>query len=559
MKNILKYSKTSILLALILSFGRCDDLSELQSYGPPTSDQFWKTESDLQNAVNAIYMYSNYEEVGGRGHFWFENCSDNMVSGRNDNANANNIKNFISSANVGYIWEMWRRMYQLIAQTNSIILHAPDMTVVGDDAKNFALGQAYFFRGYGYLWLAPWFGDTRSGGIPIVKEDTPVDEIDVPRPASVLENYDMIIADLRKAADLLPSWSQLAPSDYGRPYKAAAWAFTARTALYAAQWDASYLDVVIEMCDKVIGLTGADKRDLLPDFTKLFTIENNFCSEYIFSILGNATSGPKFHGMSGQQNGWTINGKNINTWGYYQPTAELYEAYAVNDVRRDATILVPGQHIQWLGEDCHFGVNPEGISSTTQIMFRKFMCVYAPADAIGTILNTSGDNASNKLGTCVMRYADVLLMKAEALIWKNGEGDATAKGLLNQIRKRAGLLENSNATKAELKQERRLELAFEFLPSRHFDLVRWGDAQVTYAQPLHGYQRPAAEPPVDNETPEDKAAREARNAALYADFNQWNQIEAWASRTFDPIKNQVFAIPQTAINNAKNLAQNQGY
>jgi hypothetical protein len=480
-------------------------------------------------------MYSTYEETAGRGHFWFENCSDNMVTGRVGNANADNTKNFSASSNIVFIWELWQRMYELIAKTNSIILYAPDMPV-SDGAKNFALGQAYFFRGYGYLWLAPWFGDTRSGGIPIVKEDTPMEEIDVPRPASVLENYDMIIDDLRKAADLLPSWSQLNPSDYGRPYKTAAWAFAARAALYAAQWDDKYYDIVIEMCENITSLTGADKRELHPDFTTLFTIENNFCSEYIYSILGNKTEGAKFHGMGFQNGGFGY----YNTWGYFQPTAELYESYDANDIRRDATILVPGQHIQFIGNDIHWAVNPPQISSPTGMTFRKFMSVFEPADCLGKTVNPSGDNQTNELGTCVMRYADVLLMKAEALIWKNGEGNGTAKILLGDIRERAGLSRDNPATKAELKKQRRLELAFEFLPSHHFDLVRWGDAQATYAQPLHGYARPAANP---------------------ENFANWQstKVVVWPARNFDPNKNHVFPIPADAISSANNLKQNQGY
>lgn len=542
MKNILKYIKTSILMSILLVIGGCEDFSDPQSYGSPTSDQFWKTESDLQNAVNAMYTYTTQEEVSGRGHFWFENCSDNMVTGR-DNTTADNIKNFINTANVGYIWDMWMNIYLLIGKANSILLFAPDMNI-DEKAKNFGIGQAYFFRGYGYLWLTPWFGDTRNGGIPIVKEDTPVDETNVPRPASVLENYELIIDDLRKAADLLPSWSELNPSDYGRPYKTAAWAFAARAALYAAQWDNKYYDVVIEMCDNIIGLEGtADRRGLLNNYADLFTPENNFSIEYIYSMLGNVISGPKYHGMGLQQDGWTINTKNYNTWGYFQPTAELYEAYTNEGdvVRRDATLLVPGQHIQWLGEDCHFGVNPEGISSTTQITCHKFASIFAPSNARGTTLGDYKDNPCNILGTIVMRYADVLLMKAEALIWTRSEGNTEAQQLINRVRKRVGLPEDSPATKAALKKERRLELAFEFLPSRHFDLVRWGDAQAAYGQPLHGYQRP-------------------ESAADYPDFSKWNKVVAWSPRTFDPVKNQVFAIPQNAISSTDGvLIQNIGY
>lgn len=89
------------------------------------------------------------------------------------------------------------------------------------------------------------------------------------------------------------------------PHKAAAWALAARAALYAAQFDAKYYDTVIEMCDKVMGLTGADKRELFDDgtdkaFANLWRKQQNFGCEYIFSLLGNAVDGPKFHGMSFQ-------------------------------------------------------------------------------------------------------------------------------------------------------------------------------------------------------------------------------------------------------------------
>lgn len=530
-----KINKLFGLLCVLLLCG-CE--KELEPYGPVSSENFWKTETDVLSALDAFYEYTYWEEVSGRGHFWYENCSDDMFTGRT-NATADQYKNFTMSATTGYLNIIWPTMYRLIAKSNDILRYVPEITGVSQSLKDMAVGQAHFFRAYAYLWLAPWYGDAGvNGGLPIITEETPATDIDVPRPPSVLDNYSMMIEDFRKAGNLLPSFSQLAEADYGRPYKGAAWAFAARTALYAAQWDPSYFDVVIEMCDNVINMTGADKRDLYPDFTTLFTIENNFCEEYIYSLLGNKVDGSKFHGMGFQNGGFGI----YNTWGYYQPTAELYEAYPPGDIRRDATILVPGQHITFIGNDIHWAVNPAEISSPSGMTFRKFMSVFEPADCLGNTVNTSGDNQTNELGTCVMRFADVLLMKAEALIWKNGEGDATAKALLNQIRKRAGLPENSNATREELKTERRLELAYEFLPSRHFDLVRWGDAQATYAKPLHGYE-------IKFKTVGDDP---------YV-FDPSTKKEVWPARSFDPTKNHVFPIHANAINSSKNLKQNQGY
>ncbi len=445
---------------------------EYEPYGVQGSVNFWKTEADVNKALDAFHAFTYEEGLTGRGMMWFENCSDNLVTGR-PNAEAAQIKNFQMSASNGRdAKDNWPAMYQLIAKANDVLRNVPNMDVS---------------------------------------------------------------ADMDKAAESLPLFSQLSEDDYGRPHRAAAWAFAARAALYAAQWDAAYYQKVIAYCDKVINLTGADKRALYPDYTKLFRPENNFCEEYIFSLLGNATEGPKFHGMSFQNGGWGY----YNTWGFFQPTLELYKAFEAGDTRRDATILYPGQHITFIGHDIHFGVSPATISSTSGMTFRKFMAPFEAADCIGKTLNPNGNNASNTLGTCLIRFADVLLMKAEALIWTQGEGNSEAKALLNQIRHRAGLSQNSSATKAELKNQRRCELAFEFQPSRHLDLVRWGDAQTVYAKALHGISTTTDGTSITGVT----------------------EVEIWPQRTFDPVKNQVFAIPASQVRKSVsgNLKQNMGY
>uniref|UniRef100_A0AB33IXG9 RagB/SusD family nutrient uptake outer membrane protein n=1 Tax=Prevotella sp. GTC17254 TaxID=3236794 RepID=A0AB33IXG9_9BACT len=531
--NTLKIKNIILTAMAVTCMSSCNDFLEHDPYGLQGSVNFWKTEADVQKSLDAFHAFTFEEGVTGRGLMWFENCSDNMVTGRNQ-AEARQIKNFQMSASNGRdAKDNWPAMYQLIAKTNDVLRNVPGMSI-SSEVKNRAIGQAHFYRAFAYLWITPFYGDNGpNGGLPIVTETTPTAEIDQPRPASVLANYDMIIEDMREAGELLPAFSQLADDDYGHPHKAAAWAYAARAALYAAQWNPKYYDTVIEFCDKVMGLTGADKRALYPDFTKLFRPENNFSSEYIFSLLGNATEGPKFHGMSFENGGWG----HYNTWGYFQPTMELYNAYENGDVRRDATILTPGQHITFIGHDIHFGVNPSKISSQSGMTFRKFMSPFEDADCIGKTLNPNGNNASNTLGTVLMRYADVLLMKAEALIWSKGEGNAEAKSLLNQIRQRAGLPANSGATKEQLKNERRCELAFEFQPSRHLDLVRWGDAKAVYAKPLHGLR-----------TETDGTKITSRKV-----------VEIWETRVFDPVKNQVFPIPSAEVNKSKNLTQNQGY
>ena len=415
---------------LAVSLSSCQDFLEFEPYGLEGSVNFWKTENDVQKALNAFHEFTYKEGVTGRGLMWFENCSDNIVTGR-PQAEADQIKNFQMSAGNGRdAKETWPAMFQLNAKANDVLRNVPGMAI-SEEMKNKAIGQAHFYRAFAYLWLAPFYGDNGpNGGIPIITENTPTAELDQPRPSSVLANYDMIIQDMEEAGNLLPYFSQLPSEDYGRPHKAAAWAFAARAALYAAQYDAKYYNTVIDYCDRIINLTGEDKRGLYPDFSRLFRQENNFCEEYLFSLLGNAIEGPKFHGMSFQNGGWGL----YNTWGYFQPTLELYKAYEKGDVRRDATILYPGNHITFVGEDIHFGVNPSGISSTSGMTFRKFISPWESRNSIGNTVNPNSNNSSNVLGMVLIRYADVLLMKAEALIWSQGEGNTEAKALLNTTR-----------------------------------------------------------------------------------------------------------------------------
>lgn len=305
MKKILIIASLALCCSLLAS---CEDFLDTKKYGAKTD---WETQEDVEKALVALFSFNTNDSEGvtGRGITWFECCSDDMTVGR-PQGEAEDIRNFrMSPSNGRDVKNNWKIMYEVNAKANNIIKVVPTMNL--DNAfKTKATGTAYFFRGFAMLWLSPYYGDNGpNGGIPIILDTTEPAAMDSPRPASVLQNYDQIISDLREAGKRLPLFSQLAPEEYGMPHKAAAWAFAARAALYAAQFDAKYYDTVIEMCDKVMGLTGADKRELFDDgtdkaFANLWRKQQNFGCEYIFSLLGNAVDGPKFHGMSFQNGGW---------------------------------------------------------------------------------------------------------------------------------------------------------------------------------------------------------------------------------------------------------------
>lgn len=515
---------------LALSLVSCQEFLEFEPYGQPSSLGNL-TDAQAMQTVYSLYEWQYREGTMGRGFFWYENASDNMITGRSQ-AEAANIANFIDNGSSSRdVRDNWPQMYRTINYANGILRQVPNSQSISPAVKDKVLGNAYFWRGFAYLWLAPWYGDNGpNGGIPIIDENTAVEDIDKERPASVLDNYDMIIADMEEAAKYLPYFNEMPKNEWGLTHKTAAWALAARAALYAAQYDPSYFDVVIDYADRVIN-SGLHK--LVPNYADVFEISHNWSSEYLYSVTSNENDGAKWPGISFQNGGFGY----YNTWGYFQPTLELYLAFEDGDLRRGKTIIAPGDEVDFIGNQIIWQVNPSSTSSPSHMTLGKWLAPFRGADAIGTTVNPNGNNMTTDLNIPIIRYADVLLMKAEALIWKNGEGDAGAVKLINDIRERAGLPRNTNATRAQLKNERRCELAFEFGAWRHLDLVRWGDAQSVYSKPKRGFK-----------------TNLSGNTIVSLDT-----VEVWPARNFNPTVHHVFPIPAREIATSKNLKQNKGY
>lgn len=525
--------KKIFLTALFaLGLSSCTDFLDRTKYGAPSNDKFWKTESDARTAADGLYFWMNHDGVTGRGFMHYYNCSDDVITGR-PQAGCDNMKNFIAdySRDVKFNWP---KMYELVKYCNDVIVKVPGMSI-SERVKNETLGQAYFFRAFAYFWLAPYYGDNgENGGIPILKEGLPADQLDVARPKSVRENYAYCIEDMKKAAEMLPQIGEWSKADYGRPTKAAAWAYIAKIALWDAQYDAARYDMVVEYCDKIINLTGTAQRKLMSDYADVFKTANNYGSEYIFSSVSNAQYGSILPGVLLENRGWGL----YNGWGYFTPTVELVKAFEAGDKRLPVTVIQPGDKITLLGEEIIYSVT-HATGSLSGMQLGKYMEPYKDKDAIGKSINPNGDYPTTTLNIPLIRYAEVLLMKSEALIWQGKNGDAP----LNEVRARAGLAAKTGATKADLMNERRCELAGEF-SHRMLDLLRWGVAKDFVEMPLHGYKA---------------TQKNGVTKVTGKDDLDITEIEVWGKRTFNPTVNHVFPIPVNEISKSKNLKQNKGY
>ncbi len=521
----MKYIKyiAMLLLTPLFFIGCSEDFTELVPQGSATEANFWKTTEDALAGVNSMYYYMKDEDMFAHGFMWYINASDDMVTGRKD-ASADGAVYFTMTGDESIYKWMYKQCYKIIRRANEVIANVPNIKM-DESLKERLLGEAYFMRGFHYFWLAHTYGDNGpNGGVPIVTEEN-MKQNKFTRPASVIENYELVVSDLEKAAEKLPLFTEYSEGNLGRAHKDAALAYIAKTYLYWAQYDNTKWAKVVEYCDKVTN-SGSGRKLLNTgnpdkDFRNVFVEAQDFGPEYIWSVVSGTDAGSKLPGIMLEAGAWG----DYNGWGYYQPTLELFEEFEAGDPRREATILEFGQEFKWFGKTKKYSSQ----NSQSGFQFNKYMEPYGYKNPVGSTINPNGNDPTTVADVPLIRYAEILLMKSEALIMQGQNGDEG----INAVRARAGLTPVTNATMKELKHERRVELAGEFA-NRHFDLIRWGDATEAYSKPLHGRKYVNKTDP--NSTFEVVVVREPRT-------------------NFDIKKHHVWLIPTEAIE-ASGIKQN---
>jgi len=498
-----------ILLTLLLSTSCSKDWVDTKPNGLPTTAYFWQSEEDINKAVAAMYVSLRYESTWGRNLFWVQASSDDLIIGRTK-ADAENIKNFICSGREGYTVGAFNDLYWTMDKANQLLANIDNAKNVSDAVKNRAKGEAYFIRGLTHFWVAYLYGSNKQGVPYDGPENKEYQKRIPPQLASVTDNYAQVISDFTKAADLLPLFQTYGAADQGRAHKAAAWGYMVKTYAYWAAWDNTKWALIPDLCDKIKNEGGRALAKVSGDpkasFRAAFTIAQNWGSEYMWSVTSGTQGGSEFPGVVLENKGW---GK-YNGWGYFQPTEELYDEYEPNDPRREITILKFGDTFTYFGETKRYN----STNSLSGFQINKYMepYSYGTAGNSGTnaFINQNGDYPTTCLNLPLMRYAEVLLFKAEALLNLNRAAEAATP--LNEIRARVGLAPVTAPTLADLKHERRCELACEWTDRFH-DLKRWGDVDKIQMA-LHGRSH------ADKTNPD----------------SPYTIVQVWKARTYDPAK-----------------------
>lgn len=477
-----------------LTLTSCEKFLDVKPMGTPTSDTYFENDSQIENAVKSIYSpLADGDDLFGRDYHWEQCVGINMVPGRT--RDWPQLFCLQWSGDEGPLTSVFDKCYTFSARANWIIKSLTDKEKAGETLSYVGkrgLGEAYFMRAWLYLTIASRYG-TKELGVPQVQyeisfPDTPYDYSIPPQQPSVVDNYKMIIYDLQKAEELLPLTSAYTTDEKGRASKEAACAMQARVYAYWATWDATQWDNVITVVNKLEGTYG---KGLMPTFSELFNdeIPTWWNKEYCWSIPSNGGYNPRtgceFIGCVLENKGWGV----YNGWGQFKPSYDAFEEFLkdgnsidpetgkaamkdgkmVNE-RLYRTILQYGQEFEYNGVTMRY-YGEQDVETGFQI--NKWMEPFKHADFVNTgyVNEAGGSWPSARVNFHVMRFADALLLRAEANLHK-GNTSAAAKDL-NAIRKRAGLAENCTGTWEELYHERVCELMFETLSDSRIDLIRW--------------------------------------------------------------------------------------
>ncbi|HYG38000.1 MAG TPA: RagB/SusD family nutrient uptake outer membrane protein [Cytophagales bacterium] len=447
----MKFKKyISALFFTTIFFGCGDDFLNKTPLDSVNTENFYKTEADAVAAINGAYQPLQWPKLYNM-RIWNTDiwAGNSLVGagGGTDGIETQDISNFVTTTDNAAALDIWRGPAPGILRCNTVLEKVPAIDME-EGTKNRILGEARFLRGLYYFTLVRLFGD-----VPLITvSQKPGDDL---RPARTpkAEVYQQIIADLTEAMELLPPREEYSGSDIGRASKGAAAGLLAKVYLTLGEWQKT-----VDLCEQVKALG----YQLNPEYKQNFDPATENSQESLFEVqyIGK-TAGVDFWSNENQSS-WTstfMGPRNSNMaeggYGWNQPTQEFVDAYEAGDLRKDVTVFYEGSP-QFDGQDY------KASYSTTGYNVRKFI-------VSRSVATTFDNNPSN---FPVLRYADVLLMKAEAL----NELDRTpeAEAPLNEVRERAGLGEIHDLSKNDFREkvlhERRMELAFE--GHRWFDLIR---------------------------------------------------------------------------------------
>ncbi|MEN9908587.1 MAG: hypothetical protein RLZZ540_1736 [Bacteroidota bacterium] len=448
----MKFIKKIVLVSAIFACTQCSsDFLDKAPLDTINTSNYPTNAAELVTLVNGAYQPLQWPKLYNLRMWTTDIMAGNSIvgaGGGTDGIETQDMSNFVTSTDNQGVLDIWRGPWPGILRSNIVLSVAPNLNI-DETVKNRSMGEAYFLRAHYYFILVRFFGD-----LPLITTPQSSDSELYPARVSKALIYEQIIADLEKASELLPNKSEYSGSNIGRANKGAALGELAEVYLTLGNnWQK-----VVDLTTQVEGLGFGLNTNYADNFNP--STENS--KESLFEVQYESNGGYSFWNNENQAS-WTSpfmgpRGSNFvgGGFGWNQPTQEFVDSYEANDSRKNVTLF-------YGGAPAFDGKTYQTSYSTTGFNVRKFL--------VPLSVSSSYDNSP--LNFPILRFSNILLMKAEAL---NELGQTLqAETPLNKVRNRAGLpnittgLSQANFRLAVLK-ERRIELAFE--GQRWFDLVR---------------------------------------------------------------------------------------
>ena len=483
MKHKILFYSPLVAIVILLSAGCKKQFLEVPAQGQIDEEAVLRDPEAAGNLVTGVYntLYQGSfgpTTVGFLYCITLDEASDDADPGSipGDNSNGEKIANFTATSNVSFFDNLWRGNYAGINQANKA-LDILNRATFEENIKNRLKGEVSYLRGFYYFNLVRMFGGvpliTSVPGVKDFKSDSLVTR--VPKEAI----YNSIISDLQFAVDNLPLKGD-ANTQVGRATKGAAQGLLAKVYMYLEDWQKVY-DLTDEVITSGLYSLVKNKADTLTDYNLIFRekssggVGGNNNSESVFEVqtgievTENAVS-PLYSNGQGPRGkgGWNDLGFGWNT-----PSAGLAGAYEAGDTRRAGTIIFINPTVNPGGTGnsgtvLWDGLRLPSLDSVANSRYNYKVYVSPTAESA----QQSGSKDKKPKNIRLMRFAEILLMHAEAAVNLSNQGEALRS--VNKVRNRAGLPSLTTVTKEAVWDERRFELAME--QNRFFDLVRTGKA-----------------------------------------------------------------------------------
>jgi hypothetical protein len=462
-----KIAYTIILFLLALAWSGCTKLDE-EAKGLMSPEGFFKTPEDVTAAIIGAYAEWNTTQIEKSYWLTLQLRSDMVDIGDVGTAAERiAINNFSMDANNSLISESWIRFYQSISGANTAIKAARSISADAK-VKNELEARARFIRAFTYFHLVRCFGD-----VPYL--DTPIEsaeQLDAINRTAESEVYKKIIEDLIFAKNNLPAKNTADVRNIGTQGSAAT--LLADVYLTLKQFTNAAAEARF-----VINNAATFNYQLEKNYQDLFNANietTGILKEPVFTIDKKATlfSGG-YDPVEGMVNLTRVKGLAARSLSVNVPSLKVYNSWDSRDYRRkvafEDTIDIKGVKTAILKAPATISIKRPHIA--------KYFRYTGPGPLV------SGDDRSSDHHYSMYRYAEVLLIAAEAIAESEG-ATSEAIGYVNQIRTRARWNGTSlNAFPVNLttglskeefikavREERRLEFAFEF--NRWYDIKRWG-------------------------------------------------------------------------------------